>query len=119
MAVASIVSPSTGPYKLPLSVASPDTDFSRFLQLQAQAVSSMPTQSVGPGFSLESRDNSIDDNSSTPLSTLRCCRCRCQFGHSGMFQFGTNLYYCGHCARMVGYIARIQHHPLFTTSLPQ
>jgi hypothetical protein len=60
MVVASIVSPSTGPYKLPLSVASPDTDFSRFLQLQAQAVSSMPIQSVAPGFSLESRDNLIN-----------------------------------------------------------
>jgi hypothetical protein len=38
------------------------------------------------------------------LPTLCCCRCRRENGHASMFQFGKNLYYCSHCARMVGYV---------------
>jgi late competence protein required for DNA uptake (superfamily II DNA/RNA helicase) len=42
----------------------------------------------------------------SPSNPLCCCRCRREsHGHSGMFQFGTNLYYCSHCAKMVGYSA--------------
>jgi hypothetical protein len=38
------------------------------------------------------------------LPTLCCSRCRRENGHASMFQFGKNLYYCSHCARMVGYV---------------
>ena len=41
---------------------------------------------------------------SLSLPTLCCSRCRRENGYASMFQFGKNLYYCSHCARMVGYV---------------
>lgn len=87
-----------------LPMASPGADASRLLQLQTQAAhrpSTQPLQSPSPSNS----DSSMSQRSSI-YNPLCCCRCRREsHGHSGMFQFGTNLYYCSHCAKMVGYSA--------------
>ena len=87
------------------------SDVSRLLQLQTQAAyrpSTKPLQTASPGSSPTNSDSSVTSsrsNTSSPPSALCCCRCRREYGHSGMFQFGTNLYYCSHCAKMVGYSA--------------
>ncbi|UPX13905.1 uncharacterized protein EKO05_0004400 [Ascochyta rabiei] len=95
-----------------LPMASPGADASRLLQLQTQAAHRPCTQPLQPaGSSSPSNSNSSmsSQRSSVSMSSpsvLCCCRCRREsFGHSGMFQYGTNLYYCSHCARMVGYSA--------------
>jgi hypothetical protein len=91
------------------SMASPGADVSRLLQLQTQAAhrpATQPLQQPSTSSSPTNSDSSItstSSHSSGPRSALCCCRCRREYGHSGMFQFGTNLYYCSHCARMVGY----------------
>lgn len=96
-----------------LSMASPGADASRLLQLQTQAAHRPSTQPLQPPQSAGSASPSNSDSSmsshrsSVSMShPLCCCRCRREsHGHSGMFQFGTNLYYCSHCAKMVGYSA--------------
>lgn len=97
----------------PLPMANLGIDASRFLQLQTQAAhrpSSQPLQpasSPSPSNSDSSMSSKRGSISMSPAAALCCCRCRREsHGHSsGMFQFGTNLYYCSHCARMVGYSA--------------
>ena len=96
----------------PSPMASPPADASRLLQLQTQAAHRPSTKPLQPNgspspnnsdSSLSSQRSSISMSPSNPLC---CCRCRREsHGHSGMFQFGTNLYYCSHCAKMVGYSA--------------
>ena len=93
-------------------MASPSADASRLLQLQTQAAhrpSTQPLQPVGrssPSNSDSSMSSQRSSISMSPSHPLCCCRCRREsHGHSGMFQFGTNLYYCSHCAKMVGYSA--------------
>jgi len=97
------------------SMSSP-TDASRLLQLQTQAAhrpSAEPLQtpgrsSVSPSNSTDSTQSSRSTSSNSSASTMSpqlcCCRCRRE-SLAGMFQFGTNIYYCSHCARMVGYSA--------------
>jgi hypothetical protein len=91
-------------------MASPGADVSRLLQLQTQAAHRPATQPLQPPSSTSSSpansDSSItstSSNSSGARPALCCCRCRREYGHSGTFQYGTNLYYCSHCAKMVGY----------------
>jgi hypothetical protein len=88
-------------------MSTPDAAVSRLLQLQTQAAYRASTQPLqfGNGSSSTASDSSVTtvrSSMSTSPSTLCCCRCRCEHGHSGMFQLGTNLYYCSHCAKMVG-----------------
>ncbi|KAF1934142.1 uncharacterized protein M421DRAFT_415191 [Didymella exigua CBS 183.55] len=95
-----------------LHMAGPTVDASRLLQLQTQAAHRPSTQPLQPkgspspsnsDSSMSSQRSSISMSLSNPLC---CCRCRREsHGHSGTFQFGTNLYYCSHCAKMVGYSA--------------
>jgi hypothetical protein len=95
-----------------LPMASASADASHLLQLQTQAAHRPSTQPLQPNgspspsnsdSSMSSQRSSISMSPSNPLC---CCRCRREsHGHSGMFQFGTNLYYCSHCAKMVGYSA--------------
>ncbi|KAK7177326.1 hypothetical protein PSPO01_16628 [Paraphaeosphaeria sporulosa] len=92
----------------PTPSRNPDGNISRLLQLQTQAAYRPSTQSLqsGNGTSPTSSDSSITSDSSTmspPPSIICCCRCRRDHCHSSMFQFGTNIYYCSHCAQMVGY----------------
>jgi hypothetical protein len=90
------------------SMSSP-ADASRLLQLQTQAAhrpTAEPLQhrsSVSPSNS-DSSHSSRSSSSATSHAQLSCCRCRRE-SLQGMFQFGTNIYYCSHCAKMVGYSA--------------
>jgi hypothetical protein len=96
-------------------------DASRLLQLQTAAAHRpaadplQPRGSVSSTHSSSSLSSSSDSSSSSssssssrsnsgPPSTISCCRCRrdCLVG---MIQFGTNIHYCSHCARMTGYSA--------------
>lgn len=95
-----------------LPMASPGAEASRLLQLQTQAAHRpstqplQPTTSPSPSNSASSMSSQRSSFSISPSNPLCCCRCRREsHGHSGMFQFGTNLYYCSHCAKMVGYSA--------------
>ncbi|KAH6620380.1 hypothetical protein C7974DRAFT_399592 [Boeremia exigua] len=93
-----------------LPMASPGPNASRLMQTQTQAAhrpSTQPLQPVGSPSPSSSESSLSSQRSSISMShPLCCCRCRREsHGHSGMFQFGTNLYYCSHCAKMVGYSA--------------
>ncbi|KAJ4992714.1 hypothetical protein SVAN01_01760 [Stagonosporopsis vannaccii] len=94
-----------------LPMASPGADASRLLQLQTQAAHRPSTQPLQPAGSPSpsNSDSSVSSQRSSSISVsspICCCRCRREsHGHSGMFQFGTNLHYCSHCAKMVGYSA--------------
>jgi hypothetical protein len=95
-----------------LPMASHSADASCLLQLQTQAAHRPLTQPLQPSGSpspSNSDSSMLSQRSSisvSPSNPLCCCRCRREsHGHSGMFQFGTNLYYCSHCAKMVGYSA--------------
>jgi hypothetical protein len=101
----------------PLDFMSSPPDASRVLQLQTQAAhrpaaeplqhssasTATPTNSSS---SNNSRSSSTSSSRSSPMSPtqLSCCRCRRE-SLMGMIQFSTNIYYCSHCARMVGYSA--------------
>jgi hypothetical protein len=103
--------------QIPLEFMSNPSDASRLLQLQTQAAhrpsaeplqhstasSATPTNSSS---SNNSRSSSTSSSRSTHMSPtqLSCCRCRRE-SLMGMIQFSTNIYYCSHCARMVGYSA--------------
>ncbi|CAI6335854.1 unnamed protein product [Periconia digitata] len=83
---------------------------SKLLQLQTSAAhrpAAQPLQQNSTTPSSDS-DSSSSSSSSTPnarVSPMLCCsRCRRESG-SGMIQFGVNIYYCNHCARMTGYCA--------------
>ncbi len=100
----------------PFPMASPTGDASRLLQLQTQAAHRPSTQPLQPAGtpSPSNSDSSMSSRISSQRSSISlspsvpvcCCRCRREsHGHSGMFQYGTNLYYCSHCAKMVGYSA--------------
>jgi hypothetical protein len=102
--------------QVPTEYMSPPVDASRLLQLQTSAAyrpTAEPLQhSVGSSSSnsSESRSSSTDSSSSSRStmlspSVISCCRCRRE-SLMGMIQFSTNIYYCSHCARMVGYSAR-------------
>jgi hypothetical protein len=84
-------------------------DVSSLLQLQTNAAhrpTPRPLQHTSSNSS--SSSNSSRKSSSSGYSyhqaMLCCSRCRRESG-SGMIQFGTNIYYCNHCARMTGYCA--------------
>lgn len=86
---------------------SPTVDASRLLQLQTAAAHRPAAQPLQHSSSTSSTnsDSSMNSGGSSPSSSmLCCCRCRRESG-SGMVQFGTNLYYCNHCAKMTGYCA--------------
>jgi hypothetical protein len=93
----------------PLQSMSSPADASRLLQLQTQAAhrpTAEPVQhrsSVSPSNSSDSGQSSRSSSAASPAQ-LSCCRCRRE-SLQGMFQFGTNIYYCSHCAKMVGYSA--------------
>lgn len=80
------------------------------LQLQTSAAhrpAAQPLQnapSPSRGSSSPSSSGSSSNSGLASPSTLCCSRCRRESGGS-MVQFGTNLYYCSHCARMTGYCA--------------
>lgn len=93
-------------------------DASKLLQLQTQAAhaprpSPLPLQKNGvapSAMSACSSDSTSSESTSSSTSTcptppqLCCTRCRrTSIGVNGMIQFGTNLYYCSHCASMTGY----------------
>lgn len=98
----------------PSEFMSSPADASRLLQLQTQAAhrpSAEPLQqnrstSASPSNSSDSSSSSRTGSNASMLSpqVLSCCRCRRE-SLAGMYQFGVNLYYCSHCARMVGYSA--------------
>jgi hypothetical protein len=89
-------------------------DASRLLQLQTAAAhrpTADPLQHRGSTSSSNSSDSGSSSSSSQGSSSgvmspqvLSCCRCRRE-SLMGMIQFSTNIYYCSHCARMVGYSA--------------
>lgn len=85
-------------------------DSSRVLQLQTDAAHRPAAQSLQHTSSSSSNDSdssmSSQHSSRISQSILCCCRCRREStGRNGMVQFGTNLYYCNHCAKMTGYCA--------------
>ncbi|KAF2034352.1 hypothetical protein EK21DRAFT_56673 [Setomelanomma holmii] len=92
-----------------LESMSSSSDASRLLQLQTSAANRPSTELLQHRASVSSSNSSDSISSSRSSSvmshsTLSCCRCRRE-SLTGMIQFGTNIYYCSHCARMVGYSA--------------
>ncbi|CAO2657431.1 Nn.00g035570.m01.CDS01 [Neocucurbitaria sp. VM-36] len=84
----------------PLHMSSP-SDASRLLQLQTSAAH---RPSPEPLQQRASSTSSSSSNSSMSSQSLFCCRCR-RDCLTGMYQIGTNRYYCSHCAKMTGYSA--------------
>ncbi|KAF2438794.1 hypothetical protein P171DRAFT_156587 [Karstenula rhodostoma CBS 690.94] len=80
------------------------SDHSSLLQLQTSAANRPAAQPLQEGASSPPGSASSSSSGSTSPSTLCCSRCRRESGGS-MVQFGTNIYYCSHCARMTGYCA--------------
>jgi hypothetical protein len=86
-------------------------DSSKLLQLQTNAAHSRPAaQPVQHRSSISSSNSNFSDSSvpsgrNSPVPQNICCaRCRrTSIGFSGMVKFGVNLFYCNHCATMVGY----------------
>ncbi|KAF2275027.1 uncharacterized protein EI97DRAFT_459665 [Westerdykella ornata] len=103
------------PCTLPFAPAAMDA--SKLLQLQTQAAhaprpSPAPLQKSNGTAESSSTGSSSSGSSSSSTSTcptppqLCCSRCRrTSIGVNGMIQFGTNLYYCSHCASMTGYVS--------------
>lgn len=92
---------------LPFEHMSSSGDASKLLQLQTAAAHrpAAPPLQHGTASSSTSSTSSLASSAASPsLSLLCCCRCRRESG-MGMVQFGTNLYYCNHCAKMTGYCA--------------
>ncbi|KAH7402509.1 hypothetical protein BKA66DRAFT_404260 [Pyrenochaeta sp. MPI-SDFR-AT-0127] len=88
----------------PLHMSSPP-DASRLLQLQTAAAhrpAAEPLQHRASSTSSSSSNSSA--SSMTSSSSICCSRCRREC-LVGMYQIGTNRYYCSHCARMTGYSA--------------
>ncbi len=89
---------------------SSSSDAARFLQLQTAAAhrpAAEPLQHRDSSTSSSSSSSSsMSSQSNTGLSphSISCCRCR-RDCLAGMYQIGTNRYYCSHCARMTGYSA--------------
>ncbi|KAH8714817.1 hypothetical protein GQ44DRAFT_625039 [Phaeosphaeriaceae sp. PMI808] len=115
----SIVTDPTNPLlalrSIPLTSMSNTPDASRLLQLQTAAANrprpmADPLQHRASASSANSTSSNSSDTSttSTPRAlsppVISCCRCRRE-SLMGMIQFSTNIYYCSHCARMVGYSA--------------
>jgi hypothetical protein len=92
----------------PLHIMSRPADASRLLQLQTQAAHRPNPEPLQQQQHRASSTSSTSSNSSTSSmdspSSPCCCRCRRE-SLSGMFQIGTNRYYCSHCAKMTGYSA--------------
>lgn len=98
---------------------SPIMDASKLLQLQTAAAHPQVTRPIAqplqqPGGSLSttssissgSTSSSSSEKSTTPPPILCCARCRRNSeGHSNFVKFGTNLFYCSHCASITGYNA--------------
>lgn len=100
----SMSSPSEASSLLQLQTSAAHRPAARPLQsgysdLKRPSVSSLTSNSNSTSSSSSSSSNSM---SSGP-STICCCRCRRE--SSAGVQFGTNLYYCRHCASMTGYSA--------------
>lgn len=100
----------------------PTMDPSKLLQLQTAAAHGQATRpraqplqptgsstsivSTSSGSSSSSSSSSTSEQSMSMPPSLCCARCRrSSAGAYGMVQFGTNLYYCSHCASMTGYSA--------------
>ncbi|PVI06609.1 hypothetical protein DM02DRAFT_638647 [Periconia macrospinosa] len=86
-------------------------DSSKLLQLQTKAANRPAAQPLQQSSTTPSSDSDSSSSSrssnmgSRAFSPVLCCsRCRRESG-TGMIQFGTNIYYCTHCARMTGYCA--------------
>jgi hypothetical protein len=110
------VNPLLSYRQVPLEYMPPPADASRLLQLQTSAAhrptaeplqysgsSSSSSSASSDSTSLFTGSGSSRSSLSSP-SVLSCCRCRRE-SLMGMIQFSTNIYYCSHCARMVGYSA--------------
>ncbi|KAF2867981.1 hypothetical protein BDV95DRAFT_501453 [Massariosphaeria phaeospora] len=83
---------------------SPIMDASKLLQLQTAAAHSRSRNDSSSSSCSDSDASS--GNSSSSQAMLCCCRCRRESTRpSAMVRFGHNLYYCNHCASMVGYSA--------------
>lgn len=83
------------------------TETSSLLQLQTSAAhrpNAQPLQPASTSPSSTSASSSSSGSGLTSPSTLCCSRCRRESSGS-MVQFGTNLFYCNHCAKMTGYCA--------------
>ena len=82
-------------------------DASKLLQLQTAAAYGRPEAQARQKSTSSSA--STDSNASTPgasasTEVVSCARCRrTSNGPSGMVSYGTNQYYCRHCADIVGY----------------
>jgi hypothetical protein len=90
----------------PLAMST-SSDASRLLQLQTQAAHRPDPEPLQHQHRTSSTSSSSSNSSISGLgspSTLCCCRCR-RDCFAGMYQIGTNRYYCSHCARMTGYSA--------------
>ncbi|KAF2199620.1 hypothetical protein GQ43DRAFT_110830 [Delitschia confertaspora ATCC 74209] len=76
----------------PLPPSSFTMDASKLLQLQTAAAYAETKPRQGSGSSEDS------------MPAMLCCsRCRRSSSSNSMVSFGTNLYYCNHCASIVGY----------------
>lgn len=87
-------------------MSSPGAEPSKLLQLQTTAAhrpAARPLQHSSPTASASDFSSSSSSNRSSQM--LCCSRCRRENGFAGMIQFGTNTYYCNHCAKMTGYCA--------------
>lgn len=95
------------------SSKSPVMDASKFLQMQTQAAHTITRPPVQPmtyrtsSSSTGSNSSSSSDSGSYSPSMepeVCCSRCRrSSITQNNMVKFGTNLYYCSHCAGMVGF----------------
>jgi hypothetical protein len=90
----------------------PSMDASKLLQLQTAAAHSRPSatplQQIGIMSSTSSSNSSQSSlqSPSTTIPTLSWCCARCRrtcYSADHVVQFGTNLFYCSHCASMTGY----------------
>jgi hypothetical protein len=94
----------------PLHIMSNPADASRLLQLQTQAAHRpvpeplQQQQQQHRASSTSSSSSNSSTSSGVSPSSLCCCRCRREC-LAGMYQIGTNRYYCSHCARITGYSA--------------
>jgi hypothetical protein len=95
----------------PTYQASSAMDSSKLLQLQTSAAHGRPAaqpvqhRSSVSSSNSDSSDCSASSGRNSPVPQNVCCaRCRrTSIGFSGMVKIGMNLFYCNHCATMVGY----------------
>jgi hypothetical protein len=84
-------------------------DAAKLLQMQTTAAhtraSAQPMRHSTSSSSNNSNSNSSSGSCSPSIELMVCCsRCRRSLtSRNNMVQFGTNLYYCRHCASMTGF----------------